>query len=131
MADLSQEDLEVTGPQSGVISDGEYQVTFVSDEVYENGPKKKLTLAFNVDAGSYAGRRIWIDFWLRHTNPAAKNMSAKQLKDLFGAFGMDLSQVSDTSVAHGMSFLLTVKVHNEKWHNFVSARALGDDGIPF
>ena len=132
MADLTGLDLDTNEPMSGTIPAGEYLVTFVKDEPKEFGANKKLTFAFTIDDGPYAGRMIWLDFWVKHENMKCRNISVRHLRDLFLSYGMDIAQVSDTSVAHGLSCYMTISLYKEKYHNFESARAVGgSDGSPF
>lgn len=83
----------------------------VSDSVIQplksgNGTALKLTIT--VLQEGYAGRKLFSNLNVQHTNPTAEQIAQQQLRELCDAIG--ISRMTDTAELHNKPFIARVKI---------------------
>ena len=78
----------------GLLPEGEYSLKLLELSLKEtrSGTGKYLDFCFVIDEGQYANRRLWVKFNVVNDSPKAVNFTLKNLKSLFEAAKIEITQ---------------------------------------
>lgn len=118
MADLTGFDYNV--PESGPLPAGKYHVEIVGSQVHADEDRVKLSLRAVVLDGEHEGRKMFLDFFLRHPKDTVRKISIQQFKMVCKACGFT-DVPSDSSELHGSCITVTTSLYQDKYTNLKSA----------
>lgn len=136
MADLTGFDYNVPD-ENAPLPAGKYAVEIAGSQVKADEDRVRLSLRAVVLEGEYEGRRMYLDFFLRHPKDTVRRIGINQFKALCKACGFT-DVPSDSSELHGSSVVVTITLHQDKYINIKgvepynhAASATSSDDSPF
>ena len=135
MADLTGFDYNVPD-ENAPIPAGKYHVEIAGSQVKADEDRVRLSLRCVVLDGEYEGRKLFLDFFLRHPKEAARRIRIQQFKQVCKACGF-ADVPSDSSELHGSCVTVSITLHQEKYVNLKSvekydhAAGMASDDSPF
>jgi len=93
---------------------GEYLAHVVSSEVKSNKSNtgELLKLEWDILGGEYAGRKVFANYNLSHSNPKAAEIGQRELASACRAMG--LGAVQDSEQMHAIPCVITLKIRPAK-----------------